>query len=121
MCLPDGSWMLNSGDSRGIGADDIASVETNIRRMRSEGVNFCVLAKLPPLIDDALHLASAGSRSIFRALLVFKDTGHHLGNYRAVEYLHVSRGGKTGNAEIGSPVQGILELHVFVRRIGLRI
>src|SRR5215472_16151785 len=76
---------------------------------------------LLPFFTDALYFFPPGGSGIFRTLLTIQDPCYHLGNYGAVENLHVGRSRNSRDPEVRCPMQCILKFRIFVWRIRARI
>src|SRR5262245_13239496 len=112
--------MVNSPDLRGKEATGTANVQAVKTNSRIAAVNsfiawllafrsgplaltkYSILTTdLVPFIYNALHFRCSASGGIFRALFALEHPGNHPGHKRAVEDLHISRRGNSGNAQIG--------------------
>src|SRR5215813_10962259 len=133
-CLPEGSLMVKSGDLRGTTVEGTTAVLARVRNTRMGRPNCSTLrtmrqlprlfqrfisSHLLPFVCYPLHLGGAGCGGLFRRLFAFEHPRHHSGNYRGVEDLHIGGSGNSRHPKIRSPVQGILEFHIFVRRISV--
>src|SRR5258708_11285412 len=127
--FPDGSTMVNSGESRRTGGAATAG-KPSARRMAKLAISrmrmncppsVSVNSDLFPPVGDSCHFGLRDLHGILRARSARRHADEHPRDDEAVEHLHSDRICVTRKAEIPRPVESVLQRLVLVERVRPRV